>query len=76
MPIYVCGNSSNNSEHKIDTSFFVQKKHVSEQITLNLTLKKILTGKINIDLKFYPILLKYKMLVVKIMLTIYSTILV
>ena len=28
MPINVFGNSSNNSEHKIDTSLFVQKSYL------------------------------------------------
>ena len=28
MPINVCGNSSNNSEHKIDPSLFVQKPYL------------------------------------------------
>ena len=44
MPINVFGNSSNNSEHKIDTSLFLQKPYLrTNYIQAYILLKKILT---------------------------------
>ena len=56
MPINVFGNSSNNSEIKIDTPLFVKKSYlktiyIQTDIEENIDLKNIL------ELKIYPILL-------------------
>ena len=76
MPIKIFGNSSNDSDNKIDTSLFVQKPYLrtnymetafEEDIDLKNQYKK---------LKVYLVLLVSEKLVLKIMLIIYSTILV
>ena len=73
MPINVFGNSSNNSDNKIDTSLqkpYLRTNYIEANIEEHIDLK------INTEFKIYPILLAYNKLVVKIMLIIYSTILV
>ena len=75
MPIKVFGTSSNKSEHKIDTSFFVQKV-ILELFIKKIILTKTLTYKINLELKIYLILWAYDKQLQKIMLIIYSMILV
>ena len=75
MPINVFGNSSNNSDNKIDTSLFVQKPYLRTNY-IEGNIEEDIDLKNNIELKNYLILLAYGMLVLKIMLIIYSTILV
>ena len=75
MPINVFGNSSNNSEKKIDTSSFVQKTYLRTNF-VEAIIEEDIDLKINIESKIYNILLAYEMLVVRIMLITYSTILV
>ena len=70
MPINVFGNSSNNSERKIDTSLFVQKpylrtNYIESNIEENIDLKN------HTELKNYLILLALENQHQKIMLTIY-----
>ena len=43
MPFVVFGNSSNNSEHKIDTRLFVQKTYLRTKSIEKKKLKKTLT---------------------------------
>ena len=76
MPINVFGNSnSNNSDNKIDTSLFVQKPYLRHNY-IESNIEEDIDLKINIELKIYLIQLRYKMLVVKNMQIICSTILV
>ena len=75
MPINVFGNTSNNSNNKIDTSLYVQKPYLrSDYIEANI--EEDIDFKINTELKIYLILLVYEMLVVRTKLIILSTILV
>ena len=74
MPINVFGNSSNDN-NKIDTSLFVQKPYLrSNYIESNI--EEDIDLKINLELKIYLILLVLEKQLQKIMLIIYSTILV
>ena len=75
MPINVFGNSSNNSGNKIDTSLFVQKPYLRSNYKES-NIEEGFDSKSNIELLIYVIQLTYKMLVPKIMLIIFSTILV
>ena len=75
MPINVFGNSSNNSDNKIDTSLFVQRPYLrSDYIEANI--EEDIDLKFNREVKIYLILLVYEMLVVRTKLIILSTILV
>ena len=74
MPINEFGNS-NNSENRIDTSLFVQKpylrtKYIESNIEEDINLKNQYT------IKNYQILLAYEKQLQKIMLILYSMILV
>ena len=75
MPINIFGNGSNNSDKKIDTSLFVQKPFLRTNY-VEANIEEDIDLKINIELKIYRILLVSDKLVIKIMLIIYSTILV
>ena len=75
MPIKVFGNSNNSNDNKIDTSLFVQKPYLRTNY-IEANIEEDIDLKINIKLKIYLIQLTYKMLVPKIMLIVYSTILV
>ena len=75
MPIDVFGNSdSKNSENKIDTSLFVQKHYLRTNY-IESNIEEDIDLKINIELKIYLILYSYEKQLQKIMLIIYSTIL-
>ena len=56
MPINVFGNSSNNSDNKIDTSLFVQKPYLRTNY-IESNIEEDIDLKINIELKIYLILL-------------------
>ena len=56
MPIYVFGNSSNNSENKIDTSLFVQKPYLRTNY-IEANTEEDIDIKIKLELKIYQILL-------------------
>ena len=75
MPINVFGNSSNNSDNKIDTSLFVQKPYLrSNYIESNI--EEDIDLKSQLELKIYLILLASQNQFQKIMLIIILTILV
>ena len=75
MPIKVFGNSSNNSDNKIDTSLFVQKPYLRTNY-IEANIEEDIDVKINIELKINLILLACENQRQKIMLIIYLTILV
>ena len=52
MPINVFGNSSNNSDNKIDTSLFVQKPYLRTNYR-EANIEEDIDLKINIELKIY-----------------------
>ena len=71
----VFGNSSNNSDNKIDTSLFVQKPYLRTTY-IESNIEEDIDLKNQFRIKNYLILLAYEKQLQKIMLTIYSTILV
>ena len=76
MPIYVFGNSNtNNSEHKIDTSLFVQKPYLRTNY-IEANIEEDIDLKNQYRIKNLPELLVLEKQLPKIMLIIYSTILV
>ena len=75
MPINVFGNPSKNSEHRNDTSLFVQKPYLRPNY-LQSNLEEYIDLKINLELKNYLILIAKEKQLQKIMLIINLTILV
>ena len=58
MPINIFGNSSNNSEQKIDKNQFVQK-HCPRTTYIESNFEEDINLKINVELKIYLIQLAY-----------------
>ena len=77
MPINVFGNSNSNNDNgnKIDTSLFVQKPYLRTNY-IEANIEEDIDLKNHLELKIYPILLALEKQLQKIMLIIYSTILV
>ena len=75
MPINVFGNSSHENNNRIDTSIFVQKPYL-RTIYLESSIKEDVDLKITSELKIYLTLYPYEKQLRKIMLIIFSTILV
>ena len=75
MPINVFGNSSNNSDNKLDTSLFVLKLYLGTNY-IEANIEEDIDLKINLELKIYPILSAYEKQLRKTMLIIYSTVLI
>ena len=59
MPINIFGNSSHNDNIKIDTSILLQKPYLRIKY-IESKLKKMMTSKINIELKIDQILYPYE----------------
>ena len=75
MPINVFGNSSNNSDNKIDTSLFVQKPYLRHNY-IEANIEEDIDLKNQFRVKNLPDPINIKKLVIKIMLIINSMILV
>ena len=70
MPIIVFGNSSNNSEHKIDTNLFVQKPYLRTNY-IESDKEEDIDFKINMELKNNLILSAYEKQLQKILSILY-----